>query len=82
MAFVGLAFVAGFITLCQVVLTPDFLGLTTWTGRFGEGLGRARFSLASRTCSARSWASRSVAALAAARRDSTRACVGQASRWP
>ena len=37
-AFVGVAFVAGFLSLCQIILTPDFLGLTTWAGRFGEGL--------------------------------------------
>ncbi|HEX7948860.1 MAG TPA: O-antigen ligase family protein [Candidatus Limnocylindrales bacterium] len=38
MAFVGVALVAGFLSLGQIVLTPDFLGLTTWEGRFGEGM--------------------------------------------
>ncbi len=37
-AFVAVAVFAGSLALGQVVLTPDFLGLTTWTGRFGEGL--------------------------------------------
>jgi O-antigen ligase len=37
-AFVGFAVVAGILALGQVVLMPDLLGLTTWTGRFGEGL--------------------------------------------
>jgi len=37
-AFVGLAMVAALLAIGQVVLSPDFLGLTTWTGRFGEGL--------------------------------------------
>lgn len=38
MAFVGVALVAGILSLGQIILTPDFLGLTTWEGRFGEGL--------------------------------------------
>ena len=37
-AFVAVAVVAALLALGQVVLSPDFLGLTTWTGRFGEGL--------------------------------------------
>ncbi len=38
MVFVALAVFAALLALGQVILTPDFLGLTTWTGRFGEGL--------------------------------------------
>jgi O-antigen ligase len=37
-AFVAVAVLAALLALGQVVITPDFLGLTTWTGRFGEGL--------------------------------------------
>jgi O-antigen ligase len=37
-AFVSVAVVAGLLAIGQVVLTPNFLGLTTWSGRFGEGL--------------------------------------------
>lgn len=37
-AFVAVAVLAALLAIGQVVITPDFLGLTTWTGRFGEGL--------------------------------------------
>jgi O-antigen ligase len=37
-AFVAVAVGAALLAVGQVVLSPDFLGLTTWTGRFGEGL--------------------------------------------
>lgn len=41
--FAGLALVAATLALGQVILTPDFLGLAVFEGRFGEGLRPGSF---------------------------------------